>query len=46
MCTGNAITRVFIASPGDVSSERENLTTVINELNTTVRYTLARAEEF
>lgn len=28
--------RVFVASPGDVSSEREDLTKVINELNTTV----------
>ncbi|TWU00494.1 putative nucleotide-binding protein containing TIR-like domain protein [Botrimarina colliarenosi] len=38
MPTGDAITRirVFVASPGDVALERESLTTVINELNSTV----------
>lgn len=38
MTTGEPVkrVRVFVASPGDVSTEREDLTKVINELNTTV----------
>jgi hypothetical protein len=28
--------RIFIASPGDVQSEREQLSKVINELNQTI----------